>query len=95
MAHFMLEIFSKVINEVIFGNKLTEKIDGMTVPVAIEKMYELISRSLFQHPLNALSGGLLGKYKLIEPVKEAWALAERIRSVIKKEYEHRMQQRES
>ena len=50
MAKFLLEVFAKVINQVIFGNKMTKKIYGeLTVPAGIERMYELIVRGLFQN----------------------------------------------
>lgn len=89
MAYFLLDIFSKVINEVLFGNKDTKKIDGMTVPMAVDELHELLADSVIRHPLNSLTGGLLGKFKLIEPVKKAWALGDKIKAVITEEYNKR------
>lgn len=89
MRKFLLEAMSKIINEVLFGYKQMATIDGMNIPMAIEKLYDLTTKSLFEHPLNALSGGLLGKYKLIDPVKKAWALADKLKKVLEEEYNKR------
>lgn len=89
MREFLLEAVSKIVNQVLFGYKEMATIDGLSVPIAIERLYDLTTKSLFEHPLNALSGGLLGKYKLIEPVRKAWDLAEKLKKVLKEEYEKR------
>lgn len=90
MGYFMLDIFSKVINEVLFGNKETKKIHGMSVPMAVDELHELLADSVIRHPLNSLTGGLLGKFKLIEPVKKAWALGDEIKEAITDEYLKRL-----
>lgn len=48
MTKFLLELLAKIINEVIFGEKMTRKIDGeYSVTISIEYMTELLWRSLF------------------------------------------------
>ena len=91
MRSFILDVLTEVIEEVFFGTGCPKvhRVEGMNVPMAIEKTFDLITIAMFKHPLNALSGGLLGKYKLIEPVKQAFKLGDKIKDLLTLELETR------
>lgn len=89
MRSVILCTLSEMASEVLFGEKKSKKIDGMNIPHALEKMFDYITIAIFKHPLNALSGGLLGKYKLIKPVKQAFQLGGKIKEAISKEISSR------
>ena len=77
-----MKIFSQFVDEIVFGTSAYPKEDGLSLPEATELMFRYVSMGSLKHPLNSLSGGLLAKYRLIEPIKKAWALSETIRKII-------------
>lgn len=85
MRNILLATLSDMVSEVLFGEKNLKKVDGMNIPMAIEKIFDYITIAIFKHPLNALTGGLLGKYKLIEPIKKSFEIGEKVKDAIEEE----------
>ena len=82
MEEVLLELFSKVVEEIEFGGRSEEVMfEGklISIPVASDKMFQIGLKDIVQNPFNALSGGLLAKHQLIEPAKRAAKLNELIR----------------
>lgn len=79
---------NRLTSQVVFGIEELKIGDGDEVFKAIGKMHEDFADGL-RHPLNPLSGGLLGKYKLLAPVKKAWEKADKIRRFFRDEYKRR------
>jgi len=85
----LMKVFSEFVDEIVFGTKNYTRFEGYSLPEATELMFRFVSMGSIKHPLNSLSGGLLAKYKLIEPIKKAWKLSESIRKIITFQYAER------
>lgn len=58
----------------------------MALAEAVDLIFDLMTKSMLENPLNAFTGGLLGKYKLIETAKKAWDLGDKVGDKVYSEY---------
>ena len=64
MGLILKDIFSRIVNQVLFGAKDLPLVEGLQVPAAVEKILHLCFYEVRKNPWNLMLGGI--------PAKKNW-----------------------
>lgn len=90
VREILLEIFSKMVEEILFGSKRHVKIDGKSLPESVDLLFKYGLTQTMIHPANMLTGGLAGKFQLIECARKATELNSKIKKILAEEIDYRL-----
>ena len=80
MQKYWRELFSEIVNYIMFGNKDYPEIDGMTVPKAVAHLIGITTKEINQNPINLLLFTIpsrLGLLPQCKPMKELYEKIEK------------------
>ena len=89
VREILLQIFSKMVEEILFGSKREVKIDGLSLPEACDLLFKYGFSEVLVHPVNMITGGLASKHNLLECCKKAKKIDEEIKKVLSAEIDYR------
>ena len=78
LQKYWKDLFSGLVNFIMFGNEDYPEVDGMTIPRAVEHLTKVTTLEIDQHPLNRLFFTVPAKLGLLPKCKEMKDLARKI-----------------
>ena len=78
LQKYWKDLFSELVNYIMFGNEDYPEVDGMTIPRAVEHLIKVSTLEIHQHPLNRLFFTIPAKLGLLPRCQEMKDLAKKI-----------------